>query len=197
MKTLGMLLVLVCVSLHAADDAEGLEPIFNGKDLEGWKVPDPNPWWSAKDGVLRGIQDEKLKGNVIETVKVYQDVIVEAEVKWSGDVDSGIFLRKGHRWQCQIGISRSLKKDMTCSIYVPNGGYIVKAKNVEKLLKTDDWNRIRIVAKGGHYTISLNGEVVLDSDLPGYNEPGPIGLQVHPGVKDMKVEFRNLRAKSL
>ena len=174
-----------------------LESIFNGKDLDGWKVPEVNPWWSVKDGVLVGVEDEKLKGNVLETKKAYQDCVIEAEVKWSGDIDSGIFVRKGQKWQCQIGVSRSLKVDMTCSIYVPKGGYVVKAQNVDKLLKAGDWNKIRIEAKGDHYKIALNGEEVLDADLPGYNEPGPIGLQIHPGVKDMKVEFRNLKAKAL
>ncbi len=201
MKTYVLLFaLLLCCGAFAEDE---LESIFNGKDLDGWKVPDPNPWWSAKDGVLTGVEDEKLKGNVIETKKEYQDCIIEAEVKWNGDIDSGIFVRKGQKWQCQIGVSRSLKVDMTCSIYVPKGptepkgGYVRKATNVDKLLKAGDWNKIRIECKGDHYKIALNGEVVLDTDLPGYNEPGPIGLQIHPGVKDMKVEFRNLKAKAL
>jgi hypothetical protein len=187
-------LMVLCCGAFAEDE---LEPIFNGKDLEGWKVPEPNPWWTVKDGVLVGTEDAEMKGNVIETKKEYQDCIVEAEVKWSGDIDSGIFVRKGQKWQCQIGVSRSLKVDMTCSIYVPKGGYVVKAKNVDKLLKAGDWNKIRIEMKGDHYKIWLNGEMVVDQDLPGYNEPGPIGLQLHPKVKDMKVEFRNLKAKAL
>jgi hypothetical protein len=198
MKTTWVMLalVLLCGGAFAEDE---LPAIFNGKDLEGWKVPDPNPWWTVKDGVLIAVEDEKMKGNVLETIKEYQDCIIEAEVRWSGDIDSGIFVRKGQKWQCQIGVSRSLKKDMTCSVYVPKGGYVLKAEpeKIEKLLKVGDWNKIRIEAKGDHYKISLNGEVVVDSDLPGYNEPGPIGLQLHPGVKDMKVEFKNIKAKAL
>jgi hypothetical protein len=29
-----------------------------------------------------------------------------------------------------------------------------------------------------------------------FNQPGPLGLQIHPGLK-MKVEFRNVRAAEL
>jgi 3-keto-disaccharide hydrolase len=195
-RILPFCLLALCAALRSFG-GESLESIFNGHDLTGWRVPDPNPWWSAADGVLVGKEDEQMKGNVLETEKLYHDAIVETEVRWTGDIDSGIFLRKGQRWQCQIGVSRSLKTDMTCSIYVPKGGYVVKAHDVDKLLKIGDWNKIRIEARGDHYKIWLNGEVVLETDLPGYDEPGPIGLQIHPHVKDMKVEFRNMKAAAL
>ena len=65
--------------------------------------------------------------------------------------------------QLQIGVSRSLKKDMTCSFYT--GGkdkYPVagQAKGLEKLLKPDAWNKIRLEAKGDTFTVWLNGEQV-------------------------------------
>jgi hypothetical protein len=177
---------------------EGFESIFNGKDLSGWKAPAENKWWTVKDGILIGENDEKKAGNIIETEKQYSDVVIESEVKWSGEIDSGIFLRKSKSWQCQIGVSRSLKKDMTCSIYVPKGGYVVKAdpEKIDKLIKKDDWNKFRIEAKGDHFKIWLNGESVIDTDLAGYNEPGPVGLQIHPGLP-MKVEFKSIKVKAL
>ncbi len=174
-----------------------LELIFDGKDLTEWEVPSPNPWWTVEDGVLVGRQDPEARGHVLETKKLYQDLILEAEVRFSGDVDSGIFLRKGRGWQCQIGISRSLKRDMTCSIYASGRGYIAKAKNVERLLKDGDWNRIRIKAQGPHFTIWLNGAQVLDHHDESFPEPGPVGLQIHGGIPDMKVEFRNIRVREL
>src|SRR5689334_25240798 len=48
--------VLLAASLaRAADDAgsEGFTPLFNGKDLAGWKVPDgDNGHWKVVDGVI-------------------------------------------------------------------------------------------------------------------------------------------------
>ncbi len=185
---------IAVLSARAADEPK-LESIFNGKDLAGWKVPDPNPWWSVVDGVMVGQSTPEKKGNVIETQKLYGDVIVECECRWNGDIDSGIFLRKGQKWQCQIGVSRSLKKDMTCSIY--NGTYKGhEAQGVDKLLKVGDWNKIRIEAVGPKFKISLNGQQVLEWESDKYPEPGPIGLQIHPGVA-MKVEYRNLKAVAL
>ena len=187
-------LTLVIGATWAAEEAEGdLESIFNGKDFTGWKAPDPNPWWKIQDGVLVGENDEKKKGNSLFTEKEYTDLIVEAEVRFSGEIDSGIFIRKG--WQCQIGVSRKLKKDMTCSVYA-RGKYENQAQNVDKLLKKDDWNLIRIEAKGDNFKIFLNKEKVLDFDDKGFPGPAPIGLQIHPGLV-MKVEFRNIKAKAL
>lgn len=173
----------------------GMQPIFNGKDLQGWRVPSPNPWWTVSQGVLVGNQDPKAKGHVLKTNKLYGDLIIEADVRFAGDVDSGIFLRSNRKLQCQIGISRSLKRDMTCSIYA--GGYVGKAKGVQRLLKDGEWNTIRIKARGPHFEIWLNGTQVLDYHDESFRDPGPVGLQIHGGIPDMKVEFRNIRVREL
>lgn len=170
-----------------------LKPIFNGTDLSGWKTPEPNLWWRVEDGKLIGENDEKLRGSTLYTTKNYQDVIIEADFRYDGEIDSGIMLRKPEM-QVQIGVSRSLKKDMTGSIY--KRGYPGKAEGVDKVLKPGEWNTMRIQAIGPKYTVWLNGRQVLDYEDPTSPNPGPIGLQVHGGLK-MKVEFRNIRAKAL
>jgi hypothetical protein len=193
---LAALLFTFSVSAFAADPQakkDDLEPIFNGKDLSGWKAPEPNPWWRVENGVLVGENDEKLKGNTMYTTKTYQDVIIEGDFRYNGEIDSGFMLRKPEM-QVQIGVSRSLKKDMTGSIY--KGGYPGKAEGVEKLLKVGDWNTMRIQAVGPKYTVWLNGQQVLAYEDATSPNPGPIGLQIHGGLK-MKIEFRNLRAKAL
>lgn len=194
LTTILLLAVSTAFSAIAADEPT-LSPVFNGKDLSGWKTPDPNPWWTVVDGVLVGQNDPAKKGHVLETEKLYRDVVVECEARWNGDVDSGIFLRKGQKLQCQIGVSRSLKKDMTCSIY--NGTYKGhEGQGVDKVLKVGDWNKIRFEARGPKFTIWLNGTQVLQWESPDYPDAGPIGLQIHGGVV-MKIEFRNLNAAAL
>jgi len=172
-----------------------LESIFNGQDLTGWKAPEPNPFWKVVDGVLVGENDEKLKGSMLYTQQFYHDLVLEAEVRWSGEIDSGFMVRRPEI-QMQIGVSRSLKRDMTCSFYTGKYPEAGQAKNVDKLLKPGDWNTMRLQAKGDTFTVWLNGEQVAEYTDAKYTRPGPIGLQIHPGLK-MKVEFRNIRAKSL
>jgi hypothetical protein len=193
-------MALAAMMAGGARAEEKLEPIFNGKDLAGWDVPKENPWWSAADGVLIGVSDEKMKGSTLYTEKKFKDVIIETEVRFGDGIDSGIFVRQPEL-QVQIGVSRSLKVDMTCSIYISGikgkkGGYLGKAEGVDKLLKLDEWNKIRIEAVGNKYTTFLNGQKVLVYESEDHPEAGPIGLQIHPGLK-MKVEFRNLRAREV
>ena len=180
----------------AADAKDDLQPIFNGKDLSGWKDGDNHKFWKVVDGVLVGENDEAKKGNMLYTEKSYGDVVVEAECRWSGEIDSGIMLRKPEI-QLQIGTSRSLKRDMTCSFYA-HGKYPdpARAQGVDKLLKVGEWNLIRFEAKGSKFTAWLNGEKVVEYEDPAFPNAAPIGLQIHPGLK-MKVEFRNIKAKAL
>jgi hypothetical protein len=187
-------LVLSAASLFA-QSTEELPPIFNGKDLTGWKTPVPASYWKVVDGVLVGESDEEKKGSMLYTEKSYRNVVVDAEVRWSGDIDSGIMLRKPEI-QLQIGTSRSLKRDMTCCFYVGKYPEEGQAKGKDEVLKPGDWNKIRFEAKGDTYTVWLNGKKVTEYTDPKFKDAAPIGLQIHPGVK-MKVEFRNIGARSL
>jgi len=187
--------LVLSASALCAQSTEELPSIFNGKDLDGWKTPTPASYWKVVDGVLVGESDDAKKGSMLYTEKTYGDVVVEAEVRWTGDIDSGIMVRKPEI-QLQIGTSRSLKRDMTCCFYVGKYPEEGQAKGKDEVLKVGDWNKIRLKAKGDTYTVWLNGKKVTEYTNAGSKEPGPIGLQIHPGVK-MKVEFRNIGARSL
>lgn len=171
-----------------------LQPIFNGRDLSGWKVVG-EPYWKVVEGRIVGESDEGQKASMLYTEKAYGDVIVEAEVRFTGEIDSGIMVRKPEL-QVQIGVSRSLKRDMTCSFYTGNYPEEARAARAAELLKPGEWNRIRVEAKGDTFTVWLNGEQVSRYTSDKYREAAPIGLQIHRNLT-MKVEFRDLRAKAL
>lgn len=172
----------------------GPEKIFNGSGLEGWRVQGGD-YWTVRDGVLTGQSDEKMHNSVLWTDKSYKDFAVELEFRFSGDIDSGIFLRHEND-QVQIGVSRSLKRDMTGSPYIgTKRGYPQEASGVKDLLKPGEWNRMKVEARGNTYTVTLNGKEVASYVSDTAKESGPIGLQVHPGVM-MKVEFRDVTVDS-
>ena len=200
--TVGTLLI-ACLGLATAHiPTQAAEPpptaslplIFNGRDLTGWQAP-AEPYWQVADGVIVGQSDEQKKGSMLYTEQAYGDVIVEGEVRFTGDIDSGIMVRKP-QLQLQIGVSRSLKRDMTCSFYTGKYPEEAQAPRAAELLKAGEWNRIRLEAKGNTFTVWLNGEQVSQYEHEKYAEPAPIGLQIHAGVV-MKVEFRDLRALAL
>ncbi len=199
MKSLRFLAVLAALIVSASAAEPKLESAFNGKDLAGWKTSGDDAFWTAADGVLTGENKEAFKdykkGNMLYTEKSYQDVVIECECRFSGEIDSGIMVRKDAAGkkdiQMQIGVSRSLKKDMTGAFYIgkyPEAGW---APKVATLWKSGEWNKIRFQAKGDTYSVWINGEQVSNYVDAGYPKAAPIGLQVHGGVK-MKVEYRNV-----
>lgn len=194
LASLGLATVHVPTQAAEPPPTSSLPLIFNGRDLTGWQVP-AEPYWQVTDGVLVGQSDERKKGSMLYTEQAYGDAIVEGEVRFTGDIDSGIVVRKPEL-QLQIGVSRSLKRDMTCSFYTGKYPEEAQAPRAAELLKAGEWNRIRLEAKGATFTVWLNGEQVSQYENEKYAEPAPIGLQIHAGVV-MKVEFRDLRALPL
>ena len=190
-------IAIPCLFATAADDAkESGVSIFNGTDLTGWKAPEPNPFWKAAGGVLTGENSPEKKGSMLYTTESYGDFELEAECRWEGEIDSGFMVRKPEM-QMQIGVSRSLKKDMTGSFYY-TGKYpeAAQAKDAGKLLKAKDWNKFKLQAKGDTFTVWINGTQASQFKDANYAAPGPIGLQIHGGLA-MKIEFRNLRVLKL
>lgn len=187
--------ILTCFAGLAAEPAtETLPSIFNGTDFTGWKLP-AEPHWTVKDGVIVGENGPEKKGSRLYTERSYGDVAFEVDVRSSGVIDSGIMLRNPEL-QLQIGVSRSLKRDMTCSFYTGTYPEEARATGVEKLLKPGDWNRIRVEARGDTFTVWLNGTQVSRYTDAKYAAPAPIGLEMHANV-EMRVEFRDIRAKPL
>jgi hypothetical protein len=173
-----------------------MKKIFNGKNLKGWVVPENNVWWKAEKGVLSVENSPEKKGSNLWTQKEYGDFIVQADFKMGkGTVDSGIFL-KGESPQIQIGISGSLKRDMTGSPYVPGKAYPVEATGVKELLKLDDWNTMKVQSKGKDIIVWLNDQQVMTYTVEKMAEKGPIGLQLHPG-NEMSIEFRKIKVAEL
>ena len=192
--------ILICTVAFAALSSalvaqEKFEPVFNGKDLSGWKAPEKNVWYLVQDGILQLRSSEDKKGSVLWTEKEYENFVMELEFKFiSGTIDSGVHVKSDD--QIQIGISGSLKRDMTASPYIPGKGYPVEAEGVKELLKMDDWNQMRIEVRGTEYVVSLNGKKVMTYKSESGKAKGPIGLQLHGG-RDMAIDYRNLKVGEL
>jgi hypothetical protein len=170
--------------------------IFNGDDLEGWTC-DPVELagdWTVEDGLLVG-ENPHEKGSILWTNDLYRDVEVEVEYRTlTDDYDSGLFLR-GISHQAQIGISRSLQKDLTACIYAPvddRGKYPGSTDKVAGIHKVGEWNHLRVILEGKRIQTFLNGEPMVDYTAVNIPEEGPLGVQLHGNVH-MKVQFRNLR----
>ena len=184
--------LLLCVFCLTGLAQAQLEPIFNGRDLAGWSSPDMEKFWRVENGVLVGENNPEMKGHYLWTEKSYGDFVLEFEVRWTGEVDTGVEFRVPHI-QLQLGVSRSLKRDMSGSVYTGKYPEAGQAKDAAKLLKPfPEWNHYRLEAKGPVFTVAINGQPAVNYTDEKFIGPGPLGLQLHQGVK-MKVEYRNIR----
>lgn len=200
--TLSLFLSLAAVVISLADEPK-LEPLFNGKDLTNFKAEKSKEFWRVEDGVLIGENNAEKKGDYLWTEKEYKDFVIEFDVRWKGvterGVDTGVEMRKPNI-QCQLGISGSLKVDMSGSWYTggkdkyPEAG---QAKEAKTLMKPEgEWNHFRIQAKGDTFTCWINGQKASEYTDAKFAGPAPIGLQIHPGVV-MKCEYRNIKIAEL
>lgn len=195
-RTCGVVVLLLASLITNPVSAEKLPLAFNGKDFAGWEEPANNAWWKVHNKVLQVRSDPDQQGSTLWTSKKYRNFIMEFEFRFGpGTVDSGVFVRN-EREQIQIGISGSLKRDMTASPYISGKGYPVEAEGVKQLLKPDDWNVMTIVAKGNQYAVWLNGRLVMTYVSETAVEEGPVGIQLH-GNRDMAIDYRNIRLAEL
>ncbi len=172
--------------LTAAPAAEpGFLPLFNGKDLTGWrqgstelagKTASEDRRFAVRDGmlVINGSKDTPLKMAEIDTVESYDgDFTLRLEFRASRNANSGLHLRdKAFAHQLQIRDYPRVGPYKTLRSY--NDG---------------DWNAIEVVVTGTKARCTCNGEL-LEATLT-IPDKGPLALQSELNV----VEYRNLRIK--
>lgn len=191
-----LLLLVATTGKSSLVAGQQLPSAFNGRDMAGWQVPENNIWWGVTEGVLTATSDPQKTGSILWTEQEFTNFVFECEFKFGeGTVDSGVFLRTSKE-QIQIGISGSLKRDMTASPYIDGKGYPVEAEGIQNLLKLEDWNTLTIVAMGNNYTVWLNHKYVMNYKSETAVVKGPVGLQLHPN-NEMSVHFRNIRIAEL
>ncbi len=195
---------------------DGFAPLFNGKDLAGWKglVADPEKRAKMSPDELAAAQkaaDEKMrahwraegnalvfdgKGDALCTAKDYGDfeMLVDWKIEKAGD--SGIYLRGSPQVQIWDAASNP----------VGSGGLYNNKNNPSNPIKCADkpvgeWNTFRIKMVGDKVTVYLNDVLVVDNvTMENYwdrSKPiypmGQIELQNHGST----LYFRNLFIKEL
>ncbi|MEC7069133.1 MAG: DUF6807 family protein [Bacteroidota bacterium] len=167
---------------------------FNGSDLSHWIVPENNIWWIVDEKTLKIKSGPEKKGSTLWTKDKFENFRIRLKFKFgSGTVDSGIFMRgdDASNPQIQVGISGSLKRDMTGSPYVPKQGYPQEAVLAASLLSQNDWNKMEAEAIGNRYRVWLNGKQVMDYTMEDANLSGPIGIQLHAN-RDMEIWYKSI-----
>lgn len=174
----------------AAQAAAGWVTLFDGKNLDNWdQIGDAN--WKIVDGVVQA--DQGKSGFLVSKAK-YKDFQIKAEFWVDEKANSGIFIR------CTDPKVVGTKTAYEVNIYDtrPDPSYgtgaIVDLAKVEPMPKAGGkWNTYEITAKGGEFTVTLNGQRTVDAAKDSKFAEGAIALQYGGGV----VKFRKVEIKAL
>src|SRR5262245_30593309 len=202
------LLLLTVLSLFStatisalADDETGFAPLFNGKDLTGWKLrhPDGNHSWSVLPaGILKNTVEKGLHGTDLVTEKKFGNFTVRYEFMTPENSNSGFYLRGRHELQI-------LGDYKTGAPSISGNGSLYNFKAPDKFVTkpAGEWQTVEATMIGDRVTVIMNGVKIHDNvvctkptggELDNQvNEPGPILLQGDHGT----VSFRNMRIKEL
>jgi len=199
--SLGVLTLCACVSLAAADDEKDFQPLFNGKDLTGWRLRNPNghnSWSVLPGGILKNTVDKGTHGTDLVTEKKFWNFTVRYEYMTPDNSNSGFYLRGRHEIQI-LGDYKSGEPTIT------GNGSIYNFKAPDKFVTkpAGEWQTAEATVIGNRITVIMNGVKIHDnvecnkatgSEIDNkVNEPGPIFLQGDHGT----VSFRNIRIKEL
>lgn len=195
-------LFFVCCSLVIGTlvNAQSFVPLFNGKDLTGWKINGTEKWYVENGELIAESGPDKEYG-YLTTEKSYKNFILTLDFKQEENGNSGVFFRssiegtKISGWQAEVappGLH-------TGGIYESYGrGWLIMPKpEDEKALKFKQWNKMKIEVKNDEVTTWLNGKkmIYLKDELIGKGD-GVIALQIHSGG-GIKVGFKNIMIKEL
>lgn len=205
-KTLIAFSILACVAIGQAPKAvaaesDGFKPLFNGKDLSGWKLRNPkghNSWTVEEGGVLKNTVNEGEHGTDLVTSNKFWNFTVKYEYMAPDNSNSGFYLRGRHELQIFGDYKRGKP-----SINGNGAIYNFKAPSEFATKPADEWNTCEATIIGNNITVIMNGKKIHDnveckkatgSEIDAkINEPGPIFLQGDHGT----VSFRNIMIKEL
>ncbi len=194
-------LFTICLCLvFSVSFAQKKEKLFNGKNLDGWKIYGTEKWY-VEDGLLVSESGPDKGYGYLGTEENYDDFEITLEFKQEANGNSGVFIRstvdgtKVSGWQVEVAPPGS----DTGGIYESYGrGWLVKPDpEKDKALKFGEWNKMRIVVKDDNVTSYLNGTEMVNFSDPKIGEgKGGVLLQIHDGG-GIKVYWKNIVLRKL
>ena len=159
--------------LTRQEKAEGYVLLFDGKTTAGWKG------W-RKEGMPKGwsVKDDSIaytpgsEGGDICTVAEYGDFELRLEWKVQPGGNSGIFYRaseeKGSAWETapemQV-LDDERHSDGKNPLSSAGSCYAMYAPSQKVVKKAEEWNQVRIIAKGKHIEHWLNGVKIVEYEI--------------------------------
>lgn len=209
------------LSSSAADADDGWITLFDGSDLDQWRMG-PDRSWVVQDGVIalkREFDGKEHNLDYLWIRKPYGDFVLELEYKVPARANSGVFLRTANLMDpvytgIEVQVANSYGREGLSRGGTAGAIYDCAAPTRNAARKPGEWNRYVITCKRAKVTVVLNGEKVNEMNLDSWTEPnrnpdgsknkfpvalkdfarrGYVGLQDH----GRPIWYRNIRIKPL
>lgn len=204
MKLLSLLAMASVTSVAIAAD---WQPLFNGKDLEGWKANEKPETFSVKDGALVVKGD---RSHLFYVGKVnggdFKNFEMRLEIMTKPGANSGVYLHTEFQKDGWPGKGYEIQVNNTHKDPKKTAGVYGIKDNFEAPAKDNEWFTMEIKVEGKHILTKVNGKVVSDYTEPeGWVPPknfagrilshGAIAIQGHD--PESEVHYRKIEIKPL
>ncbi|MEX2235432.1 MAG: DUF1080 domain-containing protein [Cyclobacteriaceae bacterium] len=198
--------------LTSEEKQNGFELLFNGNDLENWQGNKTE--YIVEDNAIAIYPAGKGHGNLY-TEKEYSDFIFRFEFQLTPGANNGLGIHAPSNGDAAYGGKEIQILDDTAPVYANLEPYqyhgsvygLVPAKK-GYLKPVGEWNQEEVHVKGDQIKVTLNGTVIVDTDLKKATKNGTMDKKNHPGLTNHKghigflghgtvVRFRNIRIKDL
>jgi hypothetical protein len=210
MKIQSVIIFLLFLFSYVLSQEGQWQLLFNGKDLDNWRVLNGTAEFTIDDGAIVGTSKMNTPNTFLATKETFGDFILEFEVKMDNGLNSGVQIRSLSNADYQNGRVHGYQVEIDASPRAWSGGIYDEGRRgwlyhleynpmAKTAYKNEEWNKFRVEAIGNHIKVWLNG--VPTSDLiDDMTAEGFIALQVH-GINDEKkvgktVRFRNIRIQT-
>lgn len=175
------------------DPKERWIPLFNGTDLAGWKLRNPEGpnGWQVVDGVYVNTPPS----TDILTEQEFYDFDLYVEFKPEESTNSGLYLRDIYEVQILNSYGRPVSENVCGALYMR----LAPAVNACK--PAGEWQTFEVTLAGRRLTVVHNGQKLHDAVDVGplgtgnagdrADAPGPLRLQ----GDHQEVSFRNIRIR--
>jgi hypothetical protein len=190
--------------------AQKWRPLFNGKDLSGWKQLNGKAKYAVENGEIVGTTVFGEPNSFLATNKDYGDFVLEFDYKVDSTMNSGVQFRSLSKPEVMNGRVHGYQYEIDPSRRGWTGGIYDEARRdwiytmdlnpaTKPAFKQGQWNKARIECIGNNIRTWINGVPaahVIDDITPS----GFIALQVHSiGRKEdegRQIRWRNLRIQT-
>ena len=207
MKNQLVFLLLFSLSSFSFAQKDGWISLFNGKNLDGWKISENPSSFSVVEGEIK-IDGPRAHAFYVGEVNngEFKNFEFIAEVKTMPKANSGIFFHTAYQESGWPNKGYEVQVNQTHSDWRKTGSLYSFNDVKETYVKDGEWYTEHIIVKGDHVTVKINGKTVMEYiESEDKNRPanagekkidkGTFALQAHD--PESVIYYRNIKVKVL